>query len=326
MKEGAEAYLRYVNENGGVNGRKIQLLTLDDAEDPSRTVANTKKMTGDGSVLALMSYYGTSTAEAVLPLLSVTGTPLIGVASGAQSLRDPPHRYLFNLRASYLNEADDIVLQLDSQGLNQIAVFYQNDSAGRSGLAGAKNALSRLALRPTAISWIEPGTMNVGKAADEIVASNPQAVLVIAPAKATAELMRQIQSLGAYPQFVALSVVTDDRLVKDIGSKGRGLGVSQVMPYPWSISLPVTKQYLALLKQYGNAAPSYYGIEGFIAAKLTTEAIRRAGKNPTREKLVSVLESEYDLGGYFVRYTPNNRNGSRFVEMSVIGRDGKIVK
>ncbi|SFB27549.1 ABC-type branched-chain amino acid transport system, substrate-binding protein [Collimonas sp. OK607] len=325
LKEGAEAYLRYVNDNGGIHGRKIQLLALDDAADASRTVANTKKMTGDGSVLALMSYYGVSTG-AVLPLLDVASTPLIGVASGAESLRDPPQRYLFNLRASYLDEADAIVTQLDSQGLNQIAVFYQNDSVGRSGLSGAKNAMVRLTLRPTAIASIEPGTMNVSKAAVDIAASKPQAVVIIAPAHATAEFIQKIHSFSVYPQFIALSVLADDPLLKGVRAKVRGLGLSQVMPDPWAMSLPVTKQYLTLLKQYPNVAPSYYGLEGFLAAKLTVEAIRRAGKYPTREKLVSALESEYDLGGYHVRYSSNSRNGSRFVEMSVISRDGRIVR
>lgn len=325
LKEGAEAYLRYVNDNGGIHGRKIQLLALDDAADASRTVANTKKMTGNGSVLALMSYYGVS-MEAVVPLLDVASTPLIGVASGAWSLRDPPQRYLFNLRASYLDEADAIVTQLDSQGLNQIAVFYQNDSVGRSGLSGAKNAMVRLTLRPTAIASIEPGTMNVGNAAVDIAASKPQAVVIIAPAHATADFIQKIHGFSVYPQFIALSVLADDPLLKGVRAQVRGLGLSQVMPDPWAMSLPVTKQYLTLLKQYSNVAPSYYGLEGFLAAKLTVEAIRRAGKYPTREKLVSALESQYDLGGYHVSYSSNSRNGSRFVEMSVISRDGRIVR
>lgn len=326
LKEGVELYLRNVNENGGINGRKLELLAQDDGDSPARTLDNTKKMIGEGRVLALLSYYGTATTEAILPLLNETGTPLIGVASGAESLRDPLQRQVFNLRASYLDEADAIVTQLDSQGLNNIAIFYHNDSTGRSGVNGAKAAMARLALRPLAVAGVEPGAPNIAKAASDIAASNPQAVVAIAPARIMAEFVRQLQAHGAFPQVIGLSVLADEPLVKEIGTKGRGLGISQVMPYPWSMSLPVTQQYLSLLKQNRNAAPSYYGLEGFLAAKLCVEAIRKAGKNPTRARLVAALEGEHDLGGYFVRFGPGNRSGSKFVEMSVIGRNGKIVR
>lgn len=326
LKEGAEIYLRHVNASGGIHGRKIRLLTLDDADVPARTVENSRKMIKDDGVLALLSYYGTATTEAVLPLLNQTETPLIGVASGAESLRVPLQRYLFNLRASYLDEADAIVTQLDAQGLNQIAVFYQNDSVGRSALSGARTAMARLALTPSAIAGVEPGAPNIAKAAADIAKGNPQAVVVIAPAKAAVEFVHAMQNRGAYPQFIGLSVLADEPLIKQIGIKGRGLGVSQVIPNPVSMSLPLTRQYLSLLKQNRGAVASYYGLEGFIAAKLTVEAIRRAGKNPTRQKIVAALESEFDLGDYFISFAPNSRSGSRFVEMSVIGSNGRIVR
>lgn len=324
LKEGVATWLRFINDSGGINGRRLKLLVSDDAGAPARTIANTRRMITEDGVFALVSYHGIKNVESILPLLAEEGVPLVGAANGADSLRDPVHRYLFNIRASYLDEGDAIVTQLDAQGLNQIAVFFQNDSVGRSVLSGARAAMARLAIKPAVIAEVAPSMVNLKQVADMVAATKPQAVLMAASDKAAAELIRQMHTRGAYPQFIAVSSLSTDQLMAELNAKGRGVGASQVIPYPYRVTNPLTKQYLSLMKQYGGI-PSYASLEGFIAAKLVVEALKRSGRHPTREKLIFALEDEFDLGGYHLRFAPGVRSGSRFVEMSVIGPGGKIV-
>lgn len=326
LKQGSELYFNYINDIGGVFGRKIRLLAVDDGADPKRTVIHTKKFVADGNVFALVSYFGTEAIEAVLPILSAAGMPLIGAVSGADAIRDSTNPLLFKTRATYQDEADAIITQLDAQYLKDIAVFYQADNFGKAGLNGATIAMTRLAIRPAAIVTSNPDALNIAKAASDVAKTNPQAVVTIAAPQLVTEFVQQIHKAGAYPQFITLSAVSADSLMKQLGKEGRGIGSSQVIPYPWSMSLPLTKQYQALAKQYGKPVLSYHGLEGFINAKLVVEALKKSGKSPTREKLVSSLEGEHDLGGYQLRFGPGNRNGSKFVEMSVIGRDGRILR
>lgn len=326
LKQGSELYFKHINDSGGIFGRKIRLLAVDDDADPKHTVMHTKKFAADGNVFALVSYFGTEAIEAVLPTMSAAGMPLIGAVSGADSIRDSASPLLFKSRASYLDEADAIITQLDAQYLKNIAVFYQADNFGKAGLNGATIAMTRLAIRPVAVVTSNLDALNIAKAATEVATANPQAVVTIAAPQVVTEFVQQMHKAGAYPQFITLSAVSADSLMRQLGKEGRGIGSSQVIPYPWSVSLPLTKQYHALAKQYGKPGLSYYGLEGFINAKLVVEALKKSGKNPTREKLMTSLEGEHDLGGYQLRFGPGNRNGSKFVEMSVIGRDGRILR
>ena len=325
LKSGVEIYLRHVNESGGVFGRKIRLLALDDANDPAQTLRNTTQMLADDSVLALTSYYGNAAAEAVVPLLEETGTPLIGVASGAESLRQPAQHYLFNLRAGYQDEADAMVFQLDSEGLTRIAIFYQNDADDKNRFTGLKRSIAKLSLRPTVIASGEPDGHDLSKAAGAIAATRPQAVILIAPPKVAVAVMLQIQKSGAFPQCMALLAQSDKDALAHLGAQGRGLGVTQVVPDTDNATVPVVKQYLKLLKQYGISRQSSYGLEGFLNAKLAVEALRRAGRAPSRQRLLTALESNYDLGGYELHFAPDNHNGSHYVEMAIVRRDGKLL-
>jgi branched-chain amino acid transport system substrate-binding protein len=161
---------------------------------------------------------------------------------------------------------------------------------------------------------------------ESVAALKPQAIVLLVSASLAGEIIRQVNALGAYPQFIILSsVAADDALREALGKGVRGVGASQVVPYPWSSAVGVVREYLAALKLTGGT-PSYLGLEGFINARLLVAALKRAGGNPGREKLAAALEGSFDLGGYAVRFGPDNRNGSRFVEMSVIGRGGRILR
>lgn len=329
MKEGALAYFAQLNASGGINGRKVELVTLDDGYETERTVANTRKLITENKVFALMAYYGSSPTTEAMKVFSEAKVPLIGTISGAGSLRTPVNRYMFHLRASYADETEAIVNHLVGLGINQIAVFYQNDGFGKSGLDGVIATLAQHKLKPVAIGSVERNSLDVGNAVAQIAKTSPQAVIMVTLYKPTAEFVRQMRKAGQIPQFSTLSPIGADLLVAEMGAKeAHGIGISQVMPYPWNDTLPIAKEYHKALQAHAKHSNySYYGMEGFINAKLVAEALKKAGRDPSREKVVSALESgSFDLGGYKVSYSPTSHNGSRFVDLTVLGRDGKVLR
>lgn len=329
MKEGAMAYFAQVNASGGVNGRKIEVVALDDGYETDRTVANTKKLISENKVFSLFAYYGSSPTTEAMKVFSEARVPLLGTISGADSIRTPVNRYMFHLRASYADETETIVNQLVSLGVKNIAVFYQNDGFGKSGLEGVTRALQRYKLAPVAVATVERNSLAVTPAVTTIAKANPQAVIMVTLYKPTAEFIRQMRATGAIPQFSTLSPVGADLLVKELGNDSRGIGISQVMPYPWNETTPVVKEYQRALQSFAKHKNySYYGIEGYINAKLLVEGIKRAGKDLTREKLVSALDSmtDVDLGGFHVGYSSGSHNGSHYVDLTVIGNNGKVLR
>ena len=323
------AYFRQVNAAGGVHDRKLELVELDDGYETERSVANTKLLLQQHKVFALLGYYGSSPTTAAMEVFSAAKTPLVGTISGAGTLRKPVNRYMFNVRASYADETGAIVDQLVSLSMKNIAVFYQNDGFGQSGLDGVVATLKKYKLAPSAIGTVERNSLDVSAAVEAIAKAQPQAVVMVSLYKPSAEFVRQMKSRGVYPQYTTLSPVGADLLALELGDDARGIGISQVMPYPWNDTVPVVKEYTRLMrKQKEPHPPSYYGIEGFMEAKLMVEALKKAGKDLTREKLVSALESmqQYDLGGYRIDYSPDNHNGSRFVDLTVIGAKGRVLR
>ena len=329
MREGALAYFAQLNGAGGINGKKIELVTLDDGYETDRTVANTRKLIDENKVFALMAYYGSSPTTEAMKLFSEAKTPLLGTISGAGSLRSPVNRYMFHLRASYADETEAIVNHLVGMGIANIAVFYQNDGFGKSGKDGVVAALARHKLKPVAEGSVERNSLQVEAAVAQIAKSNPQAVIMVTLYKPTAEFIRQMRKAGQMPQFSTLSPIGADLLVGEMGAKdAHGVGISQVMPYPWNDTLPVVKEYHKALQAFAkHNRYSYYGLEGFINAKLMAEALRKTGRDLSREKLVTTLETTpFDLGGYKINYSPANHNGSRFVDLTVLGRDGRVLR
>lgn len=329
MRESITAYFEQINKNGGINGRKLELLSLDDGYETDRAVANTKKLIQDEKVFALLAFYGSSPTTAAMEVFSSAKVPLVGTISGAETLRNPVNRYMFNVRASYANETDAIISQLASLGLKNIAVFYQNDGFGKSGLDGVTAALKKHGLAPSAVGTVERNSLDVAKAVESIAKVTPQAVIMVTLYKPTAEFVRQMRRNGQNPQFMTLSPVGADLLVKELGNDARGIGISQVMPYPWNDSNPLVREYRKLMNTTGKQSQSsYYGVEGYAMAKVMVEGIKRAGKELTREKLTSSLETmgSYDLGGYRIGYSTSDHNGSRFVDLTVIGNGGKVLR
>ena len=322
MKAGAEAYFDLINKSGGVNGRKIKMVSLDDGYEPDRAAANTKKLINDEKVLALFGYVGTPTSNAALPIFTEAKVPFIGAFTGAQSLRDPFNRYIFNVRASYFDETEEIVGHLVQQGIKKIAVFYQNDAYGKAGLAGVELAMKKRMLEITATATVERNTTDVAAAVAKLAKSNTGAIVMISAYKSCAAFIKAMKSAGALQQYWNVSFVGSKALSKELGEEGRGVQISQVMPFPWSGTIPIVRDYQRRIGEPDNY--SFTSLEGFIAAKVLVEGLKRSGKNPTRESLIDGLASmgKVDLGGFTVNYTPDNHNGSSFVDLTIISKGG----
>lgn len=331
MKTAISAYFAQINKAGGVNGRKLELVTLDDGYETERAVANTKALIEDKKVFSLLAFYGSSpTTEAMNSVFGPARVPLVGTISGAGTIRQAPsananNRYMFNVRASYADETEAIVNQLVALGLKSIAVFYQNDGFGTSGLEGVTGALKKYNLTPSAVATVERNSLDVSKAVETIAKANPQAVVMVTLYKPTAAFVKAMKKAGQNPMLMTLSPVGAEQLVQELGNDARGIGISQVMPYPWNDTVSVVREYQRLLGKQGKF--SYYGVEGYMMARVLVDALRKQGKDVSREKLVSTLESlNQDFGGYRVSYGPDSRQGSRFVELTVIGPGGKVLK
>lgn len=322
MKSGAEAYFEVVNKSGGINGRKIKLVSLDDGYEPDKAAANTKKLIAETKVLALFGYVGTPTSNAALPIFTEAKVPFIGAFTGAQSLREPFNRYIFNVRASYFDETEQIVAHLVLQGITKIAVFYQNDAYGKAGLAGVERAMKKRMLEITETATVERNTTDVTAAVSKLAKSGTSAVIMISAYKSCAAFIKAMKLAGGLQQFWNVSFVGSKALASELGEEGRGVQISQVVPFPWSDVTPVVRDYQ---KQIGTPDKySFTSLEGYLAAKVLAEGLRRAGKTPTRESLVDALASmgKTDLGGFTVTYTPTNHNGSDFIDLTIISRAG----
>jgi ABC-type branched-subunit amino acid transport system substrate-binding protein len=326
MNRGAKIFFDQLNANGGVNGHTVELRTLDDGYEPERCKSNTEKLIKD-DVFALLGYVGTPTCVAALPLINDAKIPFFGPFTGAEVLRDPFSKWVFHLRASYYDETGLIVKQLTSLGLKKIAVFYQNDTYGKAGLEGVKRALKPLGLEPVALGTVERNTVEVAKAVAEIVPKGPDAVVQISAYKSCAAFIREARKTGYGGTYFNVSFVGTQALADELGREGRGIVVSQVMPFPFSTTTPISREYLAAVAKAGpEAQPNYSSMEGYLSAKVFTEGLRRSGRNPSRESLVSGLESiqNANFGGFRVDFTPKDHVASHFVDLSMLTEDGKV--
>ena len=332
MVVGGKIYFDHINAQGGVHGALIRQDVVDDGYKVADTVRLTREMLARPEVVALFGFAGTANVTQLLTdgVLDVGGAALVAPYTGGESLRNPFNPWIFHVRVGYAAEAEHMVQQVTTLGMKRIAVMYQDDGFGKAGLLGVENALAKRGLKLAASAGYERNTDKVEEAVKQIKASDAQAVIMISVNKPSAAFVKQYRESGGGAQLYNISVVDPAELVKLAGLKNvHGLGISQVVPYPFGTSLPVVRQYQELLKKYAPAeVVNYTSFEEFVGAKVLVEALRRAGPNPTRAKVVKALESmnSYDTGGITVGYSASNRIGSRFVEVTVVGSTGKLLK
>lgn len=328
IRDGAKAYFDLVNSEGGVFGRKIEMKSLDDGYEPDRAAANTQKLINEEKVFALFAYVGTPTSAAALPIFTEARVPFVGPFTGAELLRSPFNRYIFNVRASYYDETEKIVEQLVSTGIKNIAVFYQNDSYGKAGLTGVEIAMKKRNILISATGTVERNTIKVEDAVKAIAKVKPDAVVMACGYKSCSEFIRQIKKAGSNAQFFNVSFVGSKALSSDLGADGAGVAISQVVPFPWSPSIPIVKEYQKVMSRFAPQSPySFSTLEGYIVAKVFVEGLKKTGIDPTREKFIAALEKiqNWDLGGFSVNFSPTNHNASKFVDLTIIGKDGKFL-
>lgn len=327
MRNGVKAYFDYVNEKGGVHGRKIELITLDDGYEPARTVPNTRKLIDEDRVFALIGYVGTPTSVPAIPVFTQARVPFIGPFTGAEALRAPFNRYIFHVRASYYDETDAIVEQVLSIGGKSIGVFYQDDAYGQAGLKGVEIAMAKRGLKIAALGTVERNTVKVENAVKAIGAVKLDAVVMISAYTSCAEFIRQMKRAGSGATFYNVSFVGSKALADALGKEGVGVAISQVVPFPWGMAVPVVKEYQQLSAKAGNTDYNFSAIEGFLAAKVFVEGLKRTGRDLNREKFIDAMEKlDVDIGGFYISYSPNNHAGSKFVDLTIIGREGKFLR
>jgi branched-chain amino acid transport system substrate-binding protein len=327
FKRGALLQFERVNAKGGINGRPIELRSLDDGYEPERCKANTEKLIKD-EAFALFGYIGTPTSLAALPLATAAKVPFIAPFTGAQALRDPFNRYAFHVRASYFDETAEIVKQTTSVGIKRIGVFHQNDAYGKAGLDGMLRALKPLGLEPAGLGTVERNTVDVDAAVKSILAAKPDAIVQISAYKSCAAFIRAARKAGFLGTFYNVSFVGTKALADELGADARGVVVSQVMPYPFSPASMLASDYLGAGRAAGGDAfePNYSSMEGFVAARTLTEAFKRVTGPLNAEMLIGALESirELNLGGFFVDFAPAKHAGSKFVDLTILTADGKV--
>jgi ABC-type branched-subunit amino acid transport system substrate-binding protein len=326
FQHGAGLALDRANARGGINGRNVELHTMDDGYEPARCQANTQALLSEGAV-ALFGYIGTPTSLAALPLATAAKTPFIAPFTGAQALRDPFNRHAFHLRASYYDETARIVNQVTQVGMKRVAVFHQNDSYGQAGLDGVTRALKAQQLEAVATGTVERNAVDVAAALERILPGKPEAIVQISAYKSCAAFIRAARKAGYGGQFYNVSFVGTQALADELGAEARGVVVSQVMPYPFAPLNALTNEFLAA----ANAArskvqPNYSSIEGYIAGRVLLEGLRRAGSAVSPEALITGLESmqNFDLGGFFVDFGPRKRVGSSYVDLTILDGTGRV--
>jgi len=326
---GAMCLIEQTNSEEGIHHRKIRVISYDDGYDPPRCVANTKRLIFKDEVFCLFCYVGTPTTVKIIDLVEENKIPLLGLFTGADKLRFPFRHYIFNVRSSYYQETNAVVRYfVEEKGLRRIGVFYQYDDYGFDGLKGTQIALQRYDLSPVATGSFIRGTLDVEEALQKIQASKAQAVIMIGTYSPCAKFIKEARSRGYNPSFHNVSFVGADRLVQELGDSGEGVIITQVVPPPSEqILLPACEQYTRLLAQYyPQDKPNFVSFEGFINARILIEALRRAGRDITREGFIRALESirEHYVGiGAVISFGPRDHQGIDDVYLTEV-RQGKL--
>lgn len=326
--DGARLYFDAVNARGGIGGQKLELVSLDDQFDPKLSVENARTLIDQG-VIALFLTRGTPHNQAILPLLSAAKVPLVGPSTGAMALHQPVHPWLFNVRATYQREAERAVRHLVQIGVERIAIVQVADSFGDDAAEGALRGFGAGA-KPVVHDPYDRAKPDFSKIVPRIVAADAQAVLFIGSGTAVVDGMKALRAAGSKAQLLTLSNNASSGFVKALGEQAQGVIVSQVLPPERSFGTPMVKEAHDLAQARGAKAPEITPalLEGFAAAKVLTEGLRRAAAagQLNRSGLQRALEglNRYDLGGLELSYSATDHSGLDYADLSIIGADGRF--
>ena len=323
LKAGAEAYIARVNAAGGVNGRKLVLVAKDDGYEPDKAAAATKALIEQDKVFVLFGYVGTPTSAAAVPLAARAGVPYLFPFTGAEFLRNPVNKVVFNVRASYFDETETMVERLTKDiGAKKIALFIQDDAFGEAGKAGVNRALRKRDMKVAEEARFKRNTLDVDEGLAKIKAANPDGVVFIGTYAPLAAIVKKAKAQGIKAKFMTVSFIGTADFIREAGADGDGVYITQVMPSPDG-GAPLVKQFLQDMK---GGPVNYSSLEGYADAVALVEALKKAGANPTRAGLLSALEGlSVDLGGLKVAFSAGNHQGAKDVFLTVV-RGGKAVQ
>jgi branched-chain amino acid transport system substrate-binding protein len=328
MKTGMQAAFEEINKKGGIHGRKLKLISVDDGYEPEKSIVATKKLIEEHKVFALIGAVGTPTSAATQPIATAAKIPFVGAFTGAGFLRDAKLENVINVRASYDAETEAWVRHLtEDLKIKKIAIFYQDDAFGRAGLSGLKKAMEKRNLSIVAEGTYERNTLAVKTALLNIKREEPEAVVMVGAYKPCAEFIKLSRKINFDPVFVNISFVGASALANELGEDGKGVIVTQVVPFPWDSSIKVIADYHAALKaSEDKAEPEFVSLEGYLVGRLAIAALEKAGPNPTREGFLRAIKDTgtFDFGGLSMTFGPNDNEGLDQVFMTVIQADGKF--
>lgn len=327
MREGILAAFEEVNRIGGVNGRKLELKSIDDSYEPEKTIVATNKAINEDKVFALVGAVGTPTSKAGQPIATAAKVPFIGPFTGAEFLRNPFNRYVVNIRSSYFQETEAWIEHLISDlGITRIAILYQDDAFGLAGLAGVKKAMAKRDMSLVAEGTFKRNTTAIKSALLDIMKGQPQAVVTVGPYKPIAEFIKLARQLKVDASFVAISFVGSDSLANELGNQGTGVIVSQVVPFPGDRSLPVVVSYHAALAAISpNSKPGFVSLEGYLVGQLVVQALKRTPGELSREAFLDAIDrGPFDLGGVQLSFSATQNQGSNQVYFTVLQADGSF--
>ena len=326
--DGAKLYIDSVNAKGGVNGQKIEHVMLDDKFDPKLAAANARTLISEKGAVALFLTRGTPHNEQIIPVLDELKVPLVGPSTGAMLLHDPVRRNVFNVRSTYQREAEKAVSLLGSIGITSIGVLHVDDTFGADALVGIKAGFEGAKLKPVFLGKYDRSKPDFAQLSLDVRNTSPQAVMVVGSGTHVVDALKAIRATGSRAQLVTLSNNASGGFVKALGENARGTIITQVFPNERSIASPLIKEILALAKAKNLTEVSPAMVEGYTTAKVLVEGLRRAGKDPSGEKVRAALEGirGYDLGGLEVGYSASDHTGLDFVDLSIINKDGKFTR
>lgn len=328
---GYSIYFEHINQQGGLYGRKLRLVNKDDGVVADKMVALTDELIADRSVLALVGFLNTAGLNELVKK-DVLGQKKIAMIAPIGAMRTTN---FYPLRPGYNEELEKILQEARDTEKKRVGIVYYNQAFGPSVFKFGEEAAKRLGVNVVATASFEtaPDKMDAGinAAAEKMTQAKPDAVIVIAAGVGAFNFVRKFrQSAGNSVQIYALSPADYFGFVKVAGLKNaHGVVISQAMPYPQNNTLAVVREFHRMSKLYAPDKPqSFYTLEGFMGAKIAVEALKRAGPNPTREKVITALNTmrDYDLGDVFVNYSPAERRGSRLVDLTIIGANGGLFR
>ena len=327
MSLGINAAFHEVNANGGVAGRRLELISLDDTYEPELAIANTLQLIEDEQVFALIGEVGTPTSRSATPVAAEADVPFVAPFTGAAFLRSESWTNIVNLRASYAQETEEMVARLTQDlEIDRIAIMYQDDSFGRTGLQGAQAALERRDMQPVSVGIYPRNTTAIKTGLIDLTLGNPDAVIVVGAYQPVAALIAWSRHIGFDPIFITISFVGSNALARELGPDGQGVFVTQVVPFPTDTSIPVVASYIDALAAYApDASPSFVSLEGYLSGRLAIFGLEACGPEPTRACFLdSILNGgAMDIDGFPLNFGAGDNQGSDRVFLTFINSEGE---